>query len=135
MSRIPVENVSDEFELIRVGSIKKGDYWVNGEGAICLAMGDSDSNIVRPIFRKKEKPKQYRPFGSAEEFEPHRDKWMRRAEVDGVFRVDTYNSDGVYFGNTFRFYHELLSHEYQWDDGTPCGIELKPLIKRGEGLS
>jgi hypothetical protein len=80
------------------------------------------------IIRKIEKPAKYRPFKDAAEFEPHRDRWVRQKESDSIFRVVTYDEDGL-FALT-----EIVVDPFCWeeafecfvfdDDGTPFGVRI-----------
>jgi hypothetical protein len=75
------------------------------------------------IVRKIERPKQYRPFASAEEFKPHRDRWTRRIAYDpqgnDIYPPTRY-SDLGYHGFKWQWCFENFS----FDDGTPFGVEV-----------
>jgi hypothetical protein len=64
------------------------------------------------------KPK-YRPFVSAAEFAPYRDRWIRTPGQETVKKVGSYNDKGV-DGMSW----ELLLRNRTFDDGSPCGVEV-----------
>ena len=69
---------------------------------------------------------QYRPFANAAEFEPHRDRWVRRKE--GNFcKVASYEDCGATMGTcaTVWKYSELFA-EWEFEDGSPFGIKVIP---------
>lgn len=72
-------------------------------------------------YRIKPEPAQpeYRPFANAEEFKPHRDKWV----YFGIYqhRVGGFSDRGVFVCLTEVGYGTLLEY-YQFEDGTPCGV-------------
>lgn len=79
-------------------------------------------------FRIKPEP-EYRPFANAEEFKPHRDKWII-CDRDHHFNNESYRvvivcKKGIVFGAeepTISF-AELLNR-FTFEDGTPCGVKL-----------
>ena len=74
------------------------------------------------------KPKRYRPFASAEEFEPHRDRWVRTKAVKDVgFRVSGRNGCGVYHvacANGWESWSDAYRSR-EFEDGTPFGVEVQ----------
>lgn len=129
-----VEGIPDGWELVRVGRIRRGEFFVDYRGEYCYYTGtDESSNVNCVIIRKIEKPKRYRPFANAAEFEPHRDKWIKRGDrsdaeetmPSGCFRVVAYNDH--YFWTTdgcTKNYADALEDGKKFDDGTPFGVEV-----------
>lgn len=80
-----------------------------------LAMG------VDKAYARKIEPK-YRPFANAEEFMPHRDRWIvdRDFEAFRVLEICPLNSTiGTRHGRvSFR---DALS-QFKFEDGTPFGV-------------
>lgn len=78
------------------------------------------------ILRKIEKPKQYRPFASAAEFKPHRDRWIRRITNGGAFKITDYCDFGYENDNgVVVTWKEYLDFGYAFDDdGSPFGVEV-----------
>lgn len=69
---------------------------------------------------------QYRPFANAEEFKPHRDRWILVRHGDIEMRVLSVCRDGINlesFGNTVLEWKRLVE-EFTFDDGTPCGVRV-----------
>jgi hypothetical protein len=97
-------------------------------GLIVLWQERTESGFIVPIIRKIEKPARYRPFKDAEEFKPHRDRWIRQKESDSIFRVITYDEDGLFA------LIEIVVDPFCWeeafedfvfdDDGTPFGVRI-----------
>ena len=117
-----VEHVS------RFGEI--GEYCVGPLGEPHLLQGRTIYRVC--IIRKIEKPAKYRPFADAEEFKPHRDRWVKLeiAESDGVYftyQVASYDDFGVIFGGSKETYQAVFNR-YVFDnlDGTtePFGVRI-----------
>jgi len=71
----------------------------------------------------KPKPKPvYRPFASAAEFAPHRDKWIQRFYGDGCFRVIAYDETSVYTRDGESRYTTYFTNGFTFEDGTPFGV-------------
>jgi hypothetical protein len=112
-----IEGVPEGWEIVRFAKPEKGEYFLD-EYRMPVQSGTDYFLHPKPIVRKVERPKQYRPFASAEEFKPHRDKWWtRRSDShttthppaayndashgglpwDEAFKVRTFE-DGSFFG-------------------------------------
>jgi hypothetical protein len=93
--------------------------WTNG--LIVLWQERTESGFIVPIIRKIEKPARYRPFASAEEFKPHRDRWWYRDDQDGRrhFPPASY-SDDAHNGANWKHRFETSF----FDDGTPFGVQI-----------
>ena len=80
----------------------------------------------------QKKPKKYRPFASAEEFKPHRNRWVTRKDKSdkeaqpGAFHVAAYDDVGYWCsGGVHERFDTAFSHGRCFDDdGTPFGIEV-----------
>ena len=89
--------------------------------------------VVGPVALsvKIEKPKRYRPFANAAEFEPHRDKWLVFFDYeysdlsDQKSRVLVYGDDRFWIGEDGSMYdwNEAFK-SWQFEDGTPFGVEV-----------
>ena len=66
---------------------------------------------------------KYRAFKDHAEFAPHRDRWITRAVKDGCFIATVYTDSGIYVGNQFTSYAELLEFTFA-DTNEPCGVKL-----------
>lgn len=112
-----IEGVPDGWQLVRIGHPLK-EYYMGRDGIIY----QGSLNYCVPIVCKIEKPKQYRPFASAAEFEPHRDRWWyRKSFRDRKSRVTDYCDKAISMGLatwTFKEAFEALVFE----DGTPFGV-------------
>ena len=124
-----IEGILDWWDQERVGQIHPGEYWVNDHGQP-ERWGANQPSISKNyvIIRKIEKPKQFRPFENAAEFEPHKKRWLTHPEntVIGEFQVVEFNDNGIWC----RGMDDLMpyKHAYEvglrFDDGTPFGIEV-----------
>ena len=126
-----VPGVPDGWELVAIRKIKQGDYSINRVGDP-FEWTTCESDTVWPIIRKIEKPAKYRAFANAEEFKPHRDRWIKLtiAESDGVYltyQVASYDDWGVIFGGSKETYQAVFNR-YVFDglDGTtePFGVKI-----------
>lgn len=126
-----IEGIPEGWELVEIGMPKTGDWMISAEGepyqVIC------DHSTFWPIIRKIEKPKRHRPFANAAEFEPHRDKWIKRScksdgdrsLTPGCFRVSAYDDDSFWTvdGETTS-YEGAFESGKKFEDGTPFGVEV-----------
>ena len=126
-----IEGIPCGWELVRIGKPFINERYISLRGnvvnCVCIPSGEAYA-IVRKI-RKIEKPKRYRPFANAAEFEPHRDRWIRRTyngdlSGKGCFKGHAYDDIGVYDVGEHFTYRELFEDGRQFDDGTPFGIEV-----------
>jgi hypothetical protein len=127
MSSNQIPGVPEGWEVEHVSRFgEPGEHCVDSEGEPHLIVGRTVNRVC--IIRKIEKPARYRPFKDAEEFKPHRDRWARQKESDSIFRVITYDKDGL-FALT-----EIVVDPFCWeeafecfmfdDDGTPFGVKI-----------
>lgn len=119
-----VEGVPEGWELVRIGTPQVGEYIVGELGRPFQAMCRFHDNGFA-IIRKVEKPKQHRPFRSAEEFKPHRDRWVRHIASDSCSSVIGYNDRSVKFGTNKGYWdYEMAFETWVFDDGSPFGVEV-----------
>ena len=126
-----IEGIPEGWELVRVGKVLAGEFFINSDGGAHEALSAVDFHGCA-VIRKIEKPKRYRAFENAAEFKPHRDRWIKLliAGSDGVYsayRVATYDDWGVIFGGSKESYGHVFDR-YVFDnlDGTtePFGVEV-----------
>ena len=127
-----IPGVPEGWEIERIGRpIFKVDHVVCYDGQPMLCDYES-SYLNRVIIRKIEKPARYRPFANAEEFKPHRDRWMTRKDkrdpthVDGACRVVAYDDQGSWFttGDYHTWEAAFDSGRCFDDDETPFGVRI-----------
>jgi hypothetical protein len=126
-----VPGVPDGWELVGIRKIKQGDYSINRVGDP-FEWTTCESDTVWPIIRKIEKPAKYRPFANAEEFKPHRDRWLTRkdksdpAHLSGACRVVAYCDNHLWWADgRVSTYQEEFNHGRCFDDdGTPFGVKI-----------
>ncbi len=125
-----IKGVPEGWELVRLGSAKQGEWYMLEDGSVRCAKSDHFHRI-EPIIKKTEKPKRYRPFASAEEFKPHRDRWQTRKDrtdddhQPGACRPVAYNDVGMWFPGTYTTYVDAFKSGRVFDDdGSPFGIEV-----------
>ena len=133
MSNNQIPGVPEGWELVHANRVAKpGEYFIDRAGNVLHWGAANESSAVYPILRKIEKPAKYRPFKDAEEFKPHRDRWIKLtiAESDGVcfaYQVANYDDWGVIFGGSKETYQAVFNR-YVFDnlDGTaePFGVRI-----------
>ena len=121
-----IEGIPDGWELVRVGQVYNGEHWINnGGGPLRWDSDNPSSSINYVIIRKIEKPKRYRPFANAAEFEPHRDKWLSHDGVVGAWRIHEYNDESFMIRDgVFCTFEEAFKDGRKFEDGTPFGVEV-----------
>ena len=125
-----VQGVPDGWELVRIGKPEIGELFIDGMGCLSEAKHDGHWNGCA-IIRKIEVPKQWRPFANAEEFKPHRDRWVTRIDKSdtvscpGACRVLAYDESGVWWSERYETYEDAFEDGRCFDDdGTPFGVEV-----------
>ena len=119
-----IEGIPDGWEPVRYDYPNKGESFLNGRGEIILHIYDTPSPRKRLIVRKIEKPKKYRPFANAAEFEPFRDRWFRpKCSPDQCILTTAYNDRGHWTAKEQDTWEDMFDL-YTFDDGTPFGIEV-----------
>lgn len=119
-----IEGIPDGWELVAFRRATPGEFFLDNRGLPEKWSLTASSNGIFAIIRKIEKPKRYRPFANAAEFEPHRDRWVR-------YRGDDYGGSRVaFYDNTHARIDDDVDNwnghfkDYTFDDGTPFGIEV-----------
>ena len=127
-----IPGVPEGWVIERIGKpIFKVDHVVSYDGQPMLCDYES-SYLNRVIIRKIEKPARYRPFANAEEFKPHRDRWLTRKDksdqthLDGACRVVAYCDNHLWWadGRNSTYKDELNHGRCFDDDGTPFGVKI-----------
>ena len=115
-----VPGVPDGWELVAIRKIKRGDWTIDICGEAWL-FESVETLTMWPVIRKIEEPAKYRPFASAEEFKPHRDRWWYRdGDAGRMWFPPQYYADNLHGGVTFQYRFETSF----FDDGTPFGVRL-----------
>jgi hypothetical protein len=132
MSNNQIPGVPEGWELVHAyRQAAKGEWYIDNDGTPYLNPL-SESVYPHPIIRKIEKPATYRQFANAEEFKPHRDRWLTRKDkrdpthVDGACRVVAYDDQGSWFttGDYHTWEAAFDSGRCFDDDGTPFGVKI-----------
>ena len=124
-----IPGVPEGWELVRIGPVCPGEFFVDYDGkSQQYAQGAASIGWVT-IIRKIEKPAKYRPFANAEEFKPHRDRWLTRIDengqqIDGEFQLDGFDDTGIWLGANPLGYKDALDRGHTFDDGTPFGVKI-----------
>jgi hypothetical protein len=119
-----IAGVPEGWELVRIGKPEIGEWFINGLDDLVQAIDDKHFYGCA-IIRKIEKPAAYRPFESAEEFKPHRDRWVRRVLDELVFRCTSYGGGAlVVYGDLLPTFSEAFAEFVFDDDGTPFGVKI-----------
>ena len=122
------EGIPDGWELVRVGRPRPNVDWVVKYDGTPYMPNSDFQNKNYAIIRKIEKPKQYRPFANAAEFEPYFDRSLRPGALrDVAMRVLKYNETGIFVitGHGLGFVrYEDAFYGFKFTDGTPFGIEV-----------
>ena len=120
-----VDGIPDGYELVRIGRPIDGEWVIGWQGNAFVWGGGQSEAANHVILRKVERPKQYRPFANAEEFEPHRNRWWRLKQPSGSADFNTKHPPAAYNdtacgGVTWKSAFERR----EFEDGTPFGVEV-----------
>ena len=118
-----IEGIPEGWELVKFGVPKSGDWLINSSGGPEQSKGTFAT--VWPIIRKIVKPKRYRPFANAAEFEPHRDRWFKQksGRVDHRVKTHSYNDRKHYTGEDGDTWQTMFN-DFEFEDGSPFGVEV-----------
>jgi hypothetical protein len=121
MSSDKIPGVPEGWELVRIGTVSQGEFFVGYDGQPEQYRQDVESSGWVTIIRKIEKPAAYRQFKDAEEFKPHRDRWWYRDDKDGRrhFPPAGY-SDQAHGAASWKHRFDTCF----FDDGTPFGVRI-----------
>jgi hypothetical protein len=127
-----VPGVPDGWELVGIRRALNGEFIVNAIGNDEMWNHTLPSEYLYPIIRKIEQPAKYRPFANAEEFKPHRDRWISRNWTDrtpaarGAYKPTAYNDRGIWTSvENFETYEQMFDEGRCFDDdGTPFGVRI-----------
>jgi hypothetical protein len=120
-----IPGVPEGWELVAIRRARYMENYIWTSGLIVLWQERTESGFIVPIIRKIEKPAAYRPFESAEEFKPHRDRWVRRVLDELVFRCTSYGGGAlVVYGDLLPTFSEAFAEFVFDDDGTPFGVKI-----------
>ena len=132
-----IEGIPDGWELVRIGKPVRDIDWVidpDGKPKLC----DYDPmHHNRPIVRKTEKPKQYRPFANAAEYvanirEGFAVDWNFKDSSPGFYAVVGANSSFLFvaFGEVVGRFNwaeafEKLVFRHIDNSTSPFGVEVQ----------
>ena len=101
-----------------------GEHYIGSDGVARKCLREQESMYAYPIIRKIEKPAKYRPFENAEEFKPHRDRWVRLKSIElSFYRLDGFGDGGVSIQGGAVDYGKMFE-DHWFDDGTPFGVRI-----------
>lgn len=68
-------------------------------------------------------PSQARPFANAEEYRPHRDRWIKRVDGEGCWKPAGYSNEGIHVDEKRVTSYEALFEKFTFEDGSKCGVD------------
>ena len=124
-----IPGVPEGWEAVSFDYVSDGEHWLDKDGDPMQHTSSVRTQCKRLIIRKIEKPAKYRPFANAEEFKPHRDRWLTRIDengqqIDGEFRLDGFDDTGIWLGANPLGCKGALDRGHTFDDGTPFGVRI-----------
>jgi hypothetical protein len=120
-----IPGVPDGWELVRICSPSKGDWFVGFDGKPHQA--EHSGGYVLPIIRKIEKPARHRPFANAAEHIPYWGKPIRPKGGAGFNSVVSTSRSGIYVAfETLIIRHSMADafERFEFADGTPFGVRI-----------
>jgi hypothetical protein len=132
MSSDKIPGTPEGWELVAIRKPVRDVDHILGPDLQPVLCDHVQQNFNCVIIRKIEKPAAYRPFANAEEFKPHRDRWITRKDksdpthLDGACRVVAYCDNHLWWADGRNStYKEELDHGRCFDDdGTPFGVKI-----------
>ena len=126
-----VPGVPDGWELVHAcRQAESEETYLTGDEVIKIAKFRTSARF--PIIRKIEQPAKYRAFENADEFKPHRDRWVNRIDIrasemdPGACLVVGYDDHGLWFasGDYHTWQAAFEVGRCFDDDGTPFGVKI-----------
>jgi|LakMenE18May11ns_1017448.scaffolds.fasta_scaffold9512224_3 hypothetical protein len=141
MSSNQIPGIPEGWELVHANRYAQFDeHFIDRGGSVRHWSGEGETAEVYPIIRMIEKPATYRPFANAEEFKPHRDRWVRVVKKQDERNTNLEDWFGVgsclkimgceESGLWLRVPGGWLTYESAFedfvfdDDGTPFGVRI-----------
>jgi hypothetical protein len=121
MSSNQIPGVPEGWEAVSFDYVSDGEHWLDKGGDPMQHTSSVRTQCKRLIIRKIEKPAAYRPFKSAEEFKPHRDRWWRYNDdhKESLYPPAAYGQKGHHTQNWKDSFDSKT-----FDDGTPFGVKI-----------
>jgi hypothetical protein len=130
-----VPGVPEGWELMAIRHAEPGESFIEPTSHL-PALAEIRTTYKRPIIRKIEVPKKYRPFANGAEYKPHRDRWVKivsgdnncgcgitNADIGGDRRIDGSNERSVCIWEGWMTFRDAFKC-FTFDDGTPFGVEV-----------
>jgi hypothetical protein len=134
-----IPGVPEGWELVHANRLAEaGEVILTEEGSPYVSQSGSARPF--PIIRKIKKPAAYRPFANAEEFKPHRDRWVKVIKAQDERNTDLEDWFGIgsflkimgceESGLWLRVPGGWVTYESAFDcfvfddDGTPFGVRI-----------
>ena len=124
-----IPGVPEGWGLVRIGMVHHGEWRLMDDKTIEQWDSKRSSSGWAVVLRKIEKPAKYRPFKDAEEFKPHRDRWIcrlynGRPDAKGCYKVSAYDDRGTFANDGKTSYQDMFEEGRVFDDGTPFGVKI-----------
>ena len=131
-----IPGVPEGWEAVSFDYVSDGECWLDKDGDPIQHTSSVRTQCKRLIIRKIEKPAKYRPFADAEEFKPHRDRWVRVIKEHNMSGCDLddwltdslrfmgQDETGVCAPGGWLTYGCAFDCFVFDDDGTPFGVKI-----------
>jgi len=117
-----IEGVPAGYELVRIGGVRHMEQYLGAYGDILIWDKKEPSTFCGDVvLRKIQKPKTYRPFANAEEFEPHQLRfWRWKTDSESMRRPPQHYFENGWNSTTWKSAYD----DAVFADGTPFGVEV-----------
>ena len=118
-----IGGVPNGWRLVRITDHPEvGEYAISFPDTVVMVNDPMEWDLAC-IVERIQKPKQYRPFANAAEFEPHRDRWVK-IQINGMLtKPVSYNDDRLFVGDMWFLWSDAFTH-LRFDDGSEFGVEV-----------
>lgn len=123
----------DRKEIVKEGDVSLtrrmgGPRWeCTGSGALGCTVAYRMENYGELAYARKIEP-VYRPFASAEEFKPHREKWVYfLGDISNQLLITSFTAKGIWHAGKHTTWEAMFS-QARFEDASPFGVlESNPL--------
>ena len=131
-----IEGIPEGWELVRVGEVKNGEFFILIDGSIGQHDSDKALRMNKNYVIIRKKSKRYRPFANAAEYASRRDgfsvDWKNNTIAPGFHAVVSANEPFLWvaFGTDITRFElgqafEKLEFRHVNGSTSPFGIEVK----------
>lgn len=114
---VPIK-AGDGWRLLEEGEVPAAGDCLSIDGIRWIELSEACHPRKKDgVFYRRRIEPAYRPFACAAEYAPHRERWVTSKRSGSTIRLVSFSDDTDW---------ERYFKEYEFEDGTPFGVETQP---------